>query len=168
MDREQNEAFIAAQDAAGGQHRDAQGKRASSDFLKLGQDMRCTKRPSRRVTRARDNLKSTLAIIDLLLSLLQNIKSSERYSFSLFRAVQVKFYAPFVLTCAYAITTPQRCNDNVHFDAFVLVSRLKVIIIAHNLRASLSSVRVAFRDTTPYSFSFFLFVVYRLTTLLRG
>uniref|UniRef100_A0A182SMK6 BTB domain-containing protein n=1 Tax=Anopheles maculatus TaxID=74869 RepID=A0A182SMK6_9DIPT len=28
MDREQNEAFIAAQDAVGGQHRDAQGKRA--------------------------------------------------------------------------------------------------------------------------------------------
>ena len=28
MEREQNEAFIAAQDAVGGQHRDAQGKRA--------------------------------------------------------------------------------------------------------------------------------------------
>uniref|UniRef100_A0A2M4C5G7 BTB domain-containing protein n=1 Tax=Anopheles marajoara TaxID=58244 RepID=A0A2M4C5G7_9DIPT len=52
LDREQNEAFIAAQDAAGGQHRDAQGKRASSDFLTLGQDLRCTKLPHRRVTRA--------------------------------------------------------------------------------------------------------------------
>uniref|UniRef100_A0A182YC10 BTB domain-containing protein n=1 Tax=Anopheles stephensi TaxID=30069 RepID=A0A182YC10_ANOST len=35
MDREQNEAFIAAQDAVGGQHRDAQGKRAFLTFQTL-------------------------------------------------------------------------------------------------------------------------------------